>query len=133
MNPVISNSIAKSSSYTEYRSLISKYAQEGKTTGLITSPDYINYTKLNESRMHRLDKTIEVTQETKAILENDQRSNQFNSKSNLNTTTNQKVSIIWSFHFMFSFFYYFIYKISNRFAQSFVQNSRNRMLIYVYI
>lgn len=70
MNSIISNSIAKSSSYTEYRSLISKYAQEGKTTGLITSPDYINYTKLNESRMHRLDKTIEVTQETKALLEN---------------------------------------------------------------
>lgn len=70
MNSVISNSIAKSSSYTEYRSLISKYAQEGKTTGLISSPVYINYTKLNESRMHRLDKTIEVTQETKALLEN---------------------------------------------------------------
>lgn len=70
MNSVISNSIAKSSSYTEYRSLISKYAQEGKTTGLISSPDYINYTKLNESRMHRLDKTIAVTQETKALLEN---------------------------------------------------------------
>jgi hypothetical protein len=70
MNSVISNSIAKSSSYTEFRSLISKYAQEGKTTGLISSPDYINYTKLNESRMHRLDKTIEVTQETKALLEN---------------------------------------------------------------
>ncbi len=70
MNSIISNSIAKSSSYTEYRSLISKYSQEGKTTGLITSPDYVNYTKLNESRMHRLDKTIEVTQETKALLEN---------------------------------------------------------------
>jgi hypothetical protein len=70
MNSVISNSIAKSSSYAEYRSLISKYSQEGKTTGLISSPDYINYTKLNESRMHRLDKTIEVTQETKALLEN---------------------------------------------------------------
>ena len=70
MNSVISNSIAKSSSYTEFRSLISKYAQEGKTTGLISSPDYINYTKLNESRMHRLDKTIEVKQETKALLEN---------------------------------------------------------------
>lgn len=70
MNSVISNSITKSSSYKEFRSLIYTYAQEGKTTGLISSPDYINYTKLNESRMHRLDKTIEVTQETKALLEN---------------------------------------------------------------
>ena len=70
MNPVITNSINKSISYAEYRSLISNYAQVGKTTGLISTPDYINYTKLNESRMHRLDKTIEVTQETKALLEN---------------------------------------------------------------
>ena len=70
MNSIINNSISKSCSYNEYRSLIFTYAQEGKTTGLISSPDYINYTKLNESRMHRLDKTIEVTQETKALLEN---------------------------------------------------------------
>ena len=70
MNSIITNSISKSCSYNEYRSLIFTYAQEGKTTGLISSPDYINYTKLNESRMHRLDKTIEVTQETKALLEN---------------------------------------------------------------
>ena len=70
MNSIITYSVSKSCSYNEYRSLISTYAQEGKTTGLISSPDYINYTKLNESRMHRLDKTIEVTQETKALLEN---------------------------------------------------------------
>ena len=70
MNSIITNSISKSCSYNEYRSLIFTYAQEGKTTGLISSPDFINYTKLNESRMHRLDKTIEVTQETKALLEN---------------------------------------------------------------
>ena len=70
MNSIITNSISKSCSYNEYRSLIFTYAQEGKTTGLISSSDYINYTKLNESRMHRLDKTIEVTQETKALLEN---------------------------------------------------------------
>jgi hypothetical protein len=70
MNPVITNSINKSISYAEYRSLISNYAQVGKTTGLISTPDYINYTKLNESRMHRLDKTIEVTHQAKSILEN---------------------------------------------------------------
>jgi hypothetical protein len=70
MNSIITYSVSKSCSYNEYRSLIFTYAQEGKTTGLISSPDYINYTKLNESRMHRLDKTIEVTQETKALLEN---------------------------------------------------------------
>lgn len=70
MNSIITNSISKSCSYNEYRSLIFTYAQEGKTTGLISSSDYINYTKLNESRMHRLDKTIEVKEETKALLEN---------------------------------------------------------------
>jgi len=70
MNSVISTSISNSLSYDEYRTLVATYSHEGKTTGLTTTPEYINYTKLNESRMHRLDKTIEVTLETKALLEN---------------------------------------------------------------
>jgi len=70
MNSVISTSISNSFSYEEYSTLVATYAQEGKTTGLTTTPEYINYTKLNESRMHRLDKTIEVTPEAKLVLEN---------------------------------------------------------------
>jgi len=69
MNSLLNNSIAKSKSYQEYRNLISKFAQEGKTSGNNISPEYINYTKLNESRMHRLDKTMVVIEDVKSFLE----------------------------------------------------------------
>lgn len=70
MNSIINNGLANSISYLEYRELVAKYADEGKTSGNTQTPDYINYTKLNESRMHRLDKTLQVIDEVKTYLEN---------------------------------------------------------------
>ncbi|WP_396170020.1 thioredoxin family protein [Flavobacterium sp.] len=70
MNSILNTSIAKSSSYQQYRNLIAKLAQDGQTSGTNINPDYIHYTKLNESRMHRLDKTLEVIEDVKLFLEN---------------------------------------------------------------
>jgi hypothetical protein len=70
MNSIINKGLANSISYLEYRELVAKYAAEGKTSGNTQTPDYINYTKLNESRMHRLDKTLQVIEEVKTYLEN---------------------------------------------------------------
>ena len=70
MNSIINNGLANSISYQEYRELVATYAAEGKTSGNTQTPDYINYTKLNESRMHRLDKTLQVIEEVKTYLEN---------------------------------------------------------------
>jgi hypothetical protein len=70
MNSIINNGLANSISYQEYRELVATYAAEGKTSGNTQTPDYINYTKLNESRMHRLDKTLQVIDEVKTYLEN---------------------------------------------------------------
>ena len=70
MNLIINNGLANSISYQEYRELVAAYANEGKTSGNTQTPDYINYTKLNESRMHRLDKTLQVIDEVKTYLEN---------------------------------------------------------------
>ncbi|MFZ4106663.1 thioredoxin family protein [Flavobacterium sp.] len=70
MNSILNNSIAKSKSYQEYRNLTAIFAQEGKTSGENQSPEYINYTKLNESRMHRLEKTIKVIQDVELLLKN---------------------------------------------------------------
>jgi hypothetical protein len=70
MNPIINSSLDNSISYQEYRELVAKFVIEGKTSGNIQIPDYINYTKLNESRMHRLDKTLQVIDEVKIYLEN---------------------------------------------------------------
>lgn len=69
MNTTIKNSLDKSISYEAYRALVLNYAQEGKTSGTIQTADYVNYTKLNESRMHRLDKTMQVIEELKSSIE----------------------------------------------------------------
>jgi len=70
MNSIINTSLDNSISYQEYRELLATYAAEGKTSGNMQTPDYVNYTKLNESRMHRLDKTLQVIDEVKTYLEN---------------------------------------------------------------
>jgi hypothetical protein len=70
MNSIINNGLDNSISYQEYRELVAKYAAEGKTSGTTQTSDYINYTKLNESRMHRLDKTLQLVDEVKLYLEN---------------------------------------------------------------
>ncbi len=70
MNSIINSSITHSISYQEYRNLVVQYAAEGKTSGNTQTEDYINYTKLNESRMHRLDKTLQVIDEVKEYIEN---------------------------------------------------------------
>lgn len=70
MNSIINNGLDNSISYQEYRELVARYGAEGKTSGNTQTPDYINYTKLNESRMHRLDKTLQVIDEVKMYLEN---------------------------------------------------------------
>lgn len=54
-----------SMTYAEYRTLIDKLLAENKTTGTVQSEDYINYAKLNQSRMERIEKTLEVSEETK--------------------------------------------------------------------
>lgn len=69
MNPILKNSLKASLSYQEYRNLTTQYAAEGKTSGNNQTPDYVNYTKLNASRMHRLDKTMQVVDEVKTDLE----------------------------------------------------------------
>ena len=70
MKSILNTSIAKSKSYQEYRTFIAKLAQDGQTSGANLSLDYVNYTRLNESRMHRLDKTVQVVADVKLVLEN---------------------------------------------------------------
>lgn len=69
MEALLKKSIAKSYSYPEYRSLITNLLQSGKTTGHDQSDDLIHYTQLNEARLHRLDKTIQVTAQVRQFLE----------------------------------------------------------------
>jgi thiol-disulfide isomerase/thioredoxin len=64
MKEVIEESLKKAMSYTDYKNTILKLLREGKSTGVLQSEDLLNYTKLNEKRMKRLDKQTSLSEET---------------------------------------------------------------------
>ena len=68
MKEIIKNSLQKAISYPEYRSLVKDLLDQGKSTGPNQSEDLLNYSLLNDKRMKRLDKTVELTDETLAKL-----------------------------------------------------------------
>jgi thioredoxin-like negative regulator of GroEL len=55
-------------SYLQYRDLIDKLLADNKTTGLDQSEKNLNYAKLNQQRMHRLEKTIVLDESFTAIF-----------------------------------------------------------------
>ena len=57
MNPIIKQSIEGSMSYQAYRALVKQLAEAHSNTGLEKTEDLANYTKLNDKRMKRWDKT----------------------------------------------------------------------------
>ncbi len=63
MNSIIKNSLEKSISYQEYRDLVKQLAENNATTGLEHTEALANYTKLNDRRMKRWDKTIKISEE----------------------------------------------------------------------
>ena len=64
----IEEGLQKAISYTFYRKRISDLIASGKSSGPIQSEDLLNYSKLNDRRMTRLDKTIQLSQETLLAL-----------------------------------------------------------------
>ena len=60
----IEKGLQKAISYSSYRNLISDLIASGKSSGPIQSEDLLNFSKLNDRRMTRLDKTIQLRQET---------------------------------------------------------------------
>jgi hypothetical protein len=64
----IEEGLQKAISYTSYRKRISDLIASGKSSGPIQSEDLLNYSKLNDRRMTRLDKTIQLSQETLLAL-----------------------------------------------------------------
>lgn len=74
MHPIIKKSIDRSISYQEYRDLVKTLAEGHSNTGVEKTEDLANYTKLNDRRMKRWDKTIKISEEEK------QRISEFNQK-----------------------------------------------------
>lgn len=61
--------LSKALSYEQYLNMVEAYAGSGKTTGAEQSEELIQYTKLNFSRMQRLQKTIELLPDVKTALQ----------------------------------------------------------------
>lgn len=68
MKTEIAQSLVRSFSYPEYRTTVSKLLSEGKSSGKEQSEDLLHYSKLNETRMNRLDKTIHLEENVIAKL-----------------------------------------------------------------
>ncbi|PKV49263.1 thioredoxin-like protein [Aquimarina sp. MAR_2010_214] len=68
MNEIIKESIAKGISYVAYVELINRFVAEEKTTGAEQTKQRIDFTKLNASRMRRLDKTLIVPEQSKQVF-----------------------------------------------------------------
>jgi len=66
---IIKKSLTSSLSYSEYRLHVTKLLENGLVTGHEQTEALVHYTELNEVRMHRLDKTIQVTDEVKQWLQ----------------------------------------------------------------
>lgn len=60
MDAIINNSLEKSMSYQDYRDLVAELASNNTTSGDQKTEALANYTKLNDKRMKRWDKTIKV-------------------------------------------------------------------------
>ena len=66
----IKQALENSFSFADYRKKVTNLIAEGKSTGHTQSDDLLKYSELNETRMNRLEKTIEVTNEVKTKLQN---------------------------------------------------------------
>ena len=70
MKTPVAKALFNSHSYPEYRKLVSDLLLEGKSTGSEQSDDLTHYSELNDTRMHRLDKTMIITDENIQKLKN---------------------------------------------------------------
>jgi hypothetical protein len=70
MNNIITHElIEKAYTYKSYKDLIAGLFGQNKTTGEKQSVDLVNYTKLNIERMHRIENTIDISDELKLELD----------------------------------------------------------------
>jgi hypothetical protein len=65
---LIKKSIKRGVSYSTYKTLIKGLLVGGKSTGKEQTEELLNYSKLNDTRMDRLDKTLKISEETQTAL-----------------------------------------------------------------
>lgn len=70
MNTVIKESLKGSMSYAGYRSLVKLLVEDNSNSGLEKNESLAEYTKLNDRRMNRWDKTFKISDSDIAVLSN---------------------------------------------------------------
>jgi len=66
---LIQEGIENAFPYENYRSRVTQLIKEGKASGAVQTPDLLQYSILNETRMNRLEKTITIDESIKSRLE----------------------------------------------------------------
>lgn len=67
---ILKNSVEKGFSYKTYTELMKQLVSEGKSTGIEQTVERIDFTKLNASRMRRLDKTLVIPKQAIKSFQN---------------------------------------------------------------
>lgn len=68
-NNIISQIVPRGMTYQSYSEIVKKIVSEGKSTGIEQTVKQIEFTKLNASRMQRLDKTIKIQKEAISVFQ----------------------------------------------------------------
>ena len=68
MDSIIKSSLNRSITYADYRDLVKQLVAQQATTGAETSLDLVAYTKLNDKRMNRWDKTLVISEPYQAKI-----------------------------------------------------------------
>ncbi len=68
MKDIIENSLENSYTYAEYRTMVSDLLAEGKATGENQTESFLNYSKLGNARMKRLDKKFQLSEKAQELL-----------------------------------------------------------------
>lgn len=68
LKEIIETSLNKSMSYEEYVQLFENLVEENTTSGNELSQERIDYTKLNERRLKRWNKTLKISEETQNTI-----------------------------------------------------------------
>lgn len=70
MSNLIKNSLEKGVSYQAYRDLVKQLSEENSNSGPEKTEALANYTKLNDRRMKRWDKTVKITEDAQNKINN---------------------------------------------------------------
>lgn len=68
MDAIIKQSISKGITYQEYKNIVTELINDNSNSGAEKSQDLADYTKLNQRRMKRWDKTLKITEEATAKI-----------------------------------------------------------------